>query len=122
MKKIDSLIIYAVISIPILFVALFFIWGNFYGPNRQELFMKNSLALTINGKIDSIYNDKQNHNARTVVLENGYKYELYDYWTLYFDVGDSISKVKGSYKLLIYKKNNKVITLDYKNLEKMFKK
>lgn len=51
----------------------------------------------------------------------GYKYELYDYWALYFEVGDSV-KVKGSFELFVYKKNRKIIKLDYRILKEIFSK
>jgi len=120
MKKIDSFILYLVFSIPVIFVIGFFIWGEFIGPNRQELFMIDSKNLSQSGVIDSIYNDKENHNSRTILLTGGNKMELYSYWEAYFEVGDSISKAKGSTKLFIYKKNKKKVVLDYKSLEKMF--
>ena len=122
MKNIDNIIISIVLSIPVLFVICFFLWGNFFGPNRQELFMAESLKLSFAGSIDSIYYDTRNHNARTVLLNDGYKFALYDYWSSYLKVGDSVLKNKGTSKIIVHKKNNEIITLDYKNLEKMFTK
>lgn len=57
-----------------------------------------------------------------VLLKGGDKYELYDYWTPYFEVGDSVYKAKGSLKVFVYKKNTKTIILDYGTLKKMFDK
>jgi hypothetical protein len=78
--------------------------------------------LTFNGKIDSIYFDKANHRIFTIMLRNGYRYEVYSNWKQFFEKGDSIVKRKDSLSLFIYKKNMKPIVLDYNELKNIYKK
>ncbi|WP_233260916.1 hypothetical protein [Pedobacter sp. HMWF019] len=52
------------------------------------------------------------------MLANKYRYEIYSLWERNIEIGDSISKKKGSLKLDIYKKGNTKITLDYRDIYK----
>lgn len=58
MRKIDKIVIGLIFSIPVVFVICFFLWGMFFGPNRQELFIEDSTNLMYKGIVDSIYYDK----------------------------------------------------------------
>lgn len=122
MKKEDRLVVIFVLSLPVVFVCLYFLWNVFFGLDEQQFFLKESKDLTFNGRVDSIYNDRSNHNIVTLILRNGYRYEVYDDWVKFFEKGDSVFKEKDSLKLFIYKKNKEPIVLNYNELKKIYKK
>ncbi|WPV00203.1 hypothetical protein SNE26_00280 [Mucilaginibacter sp. cycad4] len=70
---------------------------------------------TINGVVDTLYNDKANHNIRTAILTNKTKYQIESEWENKIEMGDSLFKAKGSFLLEMYKRNGQKVILDYKS-------
>lgn len=62
--------------------------------------------------------EKQNHGIKVALLSNGYKYQIYSLWEPEIQIGDSLSKKKGDFKLIIYSGNNLKTTLDYRDTYK----
>ncbi|HVS90848.1 MAG TPA: hypothetical protein VHE59_02375 [Mucilaginibacter sp.] len=97
-------------------------WKIFHnGLSRAGLVLKEASDMSFHGRVDSIYFDRQNHNAKTLILSDGYEYELYPDWSWLVTTGDSLAKDTGSLKVIVYKKGKKANTLDYKQLVKGFK-
>ncbi len=117
-SKKDSRIIYFVFGAPILVLIGFVVYTAITGPGTQELIMAEDLAEDFTGRIDSLYFDERNHNVKTAMLNNSQLYPIYRNWERYIEVGDSVSKKKGSFLLEIYKKNNTRMTLDYRDTYK----
>lgn len=82
------------------------------------LVLIESAALDFNGKIDSVYYDQKNHNTKTVVLKDGYTYRIWAGWEPFIEIGDSLSKKRGSLDLIVYKKNKGKMILNYQTLWK----
>ena len=80
--------------------------------------MDRDLNESFVGNVDSLYRDKNNHNVKIGVLSNGYKYKIPPLWELRIEIGDSLSKRKGSLDLYIYKKKMELIILDYRDIYK----
>ena len=86
------------------------------GPSFRERMIETYSQQTIHGIVDSVYNDKQNHNARMAILTNGTMYAIEDEWVIDVEKGDSISKNKGSFLFEVYRKPKKKMVLDYRKL------
>lgn len=80
--------------------------------------IKEPAALNFNGTITSTYRAKNNHNAKMVVLKDGYTYSIWAEWETLVEIGDSLSKKRGSLDVVVYKKNNSKIILNYQTLGK----
>ncbi|SHE56148.1 hypothetical protein [Pedobacter caeni] len=94
-------------------------YKRFPGSARGwTLVLIESAALDFNGKIDSVYYDQKNHNTKTVVLKDGYTYGIWAAWEPFIEIGDSLSKKRGSLDLIVYKKNKGKMILNYQTLWK----
>jgi hypothetical protein len=100
---------------------IYYVFLGLDTPSVKEVILKDALPMEFQGRIDSVYYDKMNHNTKTVILSDGYKYELYRDWEPMIDLGDSLNKKKGSFKVDVFKMNGKKVILDYKILVKTFK-
>jgi len=119
-KKTNRLLL--VISIIILapLIGLMY-WKISHGLSGTEMILKEASDLSFNGKVDSTYRDEQNHNVKVVTLSNGYTYPLWADWESSIEVGDSLSKKASEFIVKVYKKDGKLIMLDYKKLVKSLK-
>ncbi len=99
-------------------LAVIIYWNYTHTPGRQKMILDEAKTLSFHGRIKSIYFDKTNHSAETLVLSDGYRYWLYPDWSTLVTVGDSLSKDLGTFQVEVYKKNMTVDTLDYKKLIK----
>lgn len=79
---------------------------------------ERDLNKVFSGKVDTLYYEVQNHGVKIAQLNDGYKCEIFSLWERYIDVGDSLSKKKGAFKVHIYKKDGKEIILDYRDTYK----
>lgn len=114
MDRIGKTILYLIFILPVLLLLGFFFWSSFFDTTTGEVIRNRDLTENFEGKVDSLYFDRQNHNIKIALLSNGYKYEIFRQWEPKIRVGDSISKKKGSFEVIIYKGNNRSI-LDYRD-------
>jgi len=87
-------------------------------PSGKELILQEALVMSFNGKVDSVFYDKENHSAKTVILTSGYKYGIYSDWQEKIALGDYLSKSKNSLKVKVVKPNGTIVILDYNELVK----
>lgn len=116
--KKDSVIIYFVFGIPMLLLIGFALFTMLHGPSKNELIVIDDLSEGFTGKVDSMYFDERNHNVMTAILDNVRLYPIYRNWEYQIEIGDSLSKKKGSFFLEVYKKNKTKLTLDYRDTYK----
>lgn len=83
-----------------------------------NVIIKEPATLNFSGAITSTYRAKNDHNAKMVVLKDGYTYAIGAEWEGLVEVGDSLSKKRGSLDVVVYKKNNSKIILNYQTLGK----
>lgn len=121
MQKRVKITFLSIIFITVGILAIIIYWQNAHSPSKQQLILNEAKMLSFHGRIDSIYFDKANHNAETLMLSNGYRYWLYPNWSSLVVVGDSLSKEYGEVKVKVYKKNMTVDTLDYLKLIKLIR-
>lgn len=95
-------------------LALLFAQNILFGPTRKQVIVKRDSLVAICGVVDTLFNDKPNHNVRTAVLTNKLVFQINPEWESKIEIGDSLNKVKGSFILEVYKKNGKKVILDYK--------
>jgi hypothetical protein len=114
----DNKIVYFVFGLPVLMLFGIVFYTSITGPSLQELIIADDLAENFNGKVESLYYDKRNHNVKYATFKNGQKYAVFRNWERYIEVGDSLSKQKDSFFLEIYKKNNEKKILDYRDTYK----
>jgi len=115
------MLIVSMILILVPLIALIY-WKVFHNSlSRADLVLKEAADLSFHGRVDSIYFDKQNHNAETLIISDGYQYELYPDWSSLVAMSDSLSKDTGSLKVIVYRNDKMVNVLDYKELVKGFK-
>ncbi|AYL97145.1 hypothetical protein [Mucilaginibacter celer] len=114
MQKIDKIIIYCIFcSIPFCLV-LFVSYNAVFGLSmRESIILRDSLE-TVNGVVDTVYNDKPNHNMRTAILKDKTVYRIEPTWKSKIEAGDSLHKIKGSFLLEVYRKSGEKVILDYK--------
>lgn len=115
----NKILEYALRIVGILAFASFIVFIVWFRPNADEMnrsFLKDVTNLSFQGKVDSMYQDKPNHNADMLILEHGGVYGFPREWKRYIEVGDSLSKKQNESILKIRKKNGKVIIIDYKEL------
>lgn len=118
MNKISKIIFYSVFFIPVILLTAFFFCLIAFNETAEEVVMDHDLTENFASKVDSLYYDKQNHNVKIALLASGYKYPIFRKWESKIQIGDSLSKRKGSFKLIIYKNNNTKTTLDYRGIYK----
>lgn len=118
LSKADKTIVYFVISVPIIFIICVVIYHSTWSDNAGTTILKESEALVFDGRIDSVYRDSNNHNIKTVILQNGSMYRVYAEWEAFIEKGDSLSKSSGSLDVVVYKKNKVKIILNYMKLAK----
>lgn len=93
-------------------IIIFFVYTKDGIPSKKS-FLKNCSEDIFNGKVDSIYTDVPNHNARLALLSSGYILGLYLNWDSKITVGDSLVKHKNSLIIEIYKDGQKKDSLNY---------
>jgi hypothetical protein len=105
------------IMVPMMiFLVAFVLWAIRNEPGAKEAFLIETAKETFEGKVDSMYNDKQNHNARMAILSDKYKFGLYRDWKSKIDLGDSLSKSNGSLVVEVFKKDGSKLVLNYRAL------
>lgn len=87
---------------------------------NKEIYLDLNRDTFINGRIDSLYHQKNNHNVFTIVSDN-HKFEVPRKWENKFKVGDSVSKEKGNLILKHYRGGKLIEILDYKDIVKDWK-
>ncbi|MEO3404416.1 hypothetical protein AAFN85_10960 [Mucilaginibacter sp. CAU 1740] len=114
MRKIDKIIIYCIFgSIPLCLVLIVSYNAVFGLSVRESIIQRDSLE-TVNGVVDTVYNDKPNHNMRTAILKDRTIYRIEPTWESKIEAGNSLHKIKGSFLLEVYKKSGERLMLDYK--------
>ena len=101
-----------------LVLAGFVMYTMFFGQTSKDLMMQDDLAQNFSGRVDSIYFDERNHNGKYAVLSNEQICPIIRPWERHIEIGDSLSKKKGSFILEVYRKNKKKLTLDYRDIYK----
>ena len=113
------LIASAIVIIGPLIALVYWKVSNSLGGN--DLILKEASDMSFHGKVDSIYYDRQNHNTETLILSDGYLYELYRDWETFVAVGDSLAKDTGNVRVVVYRDGKQTQVLDYMELVKSFK-
>jgi hypothetical protein len=120
----DVYIVRVLFIIFITIAAVFIPLLLYFGSSRvsgNELVLQKGRALQFYGKVDSMYNDRTNHNARTLILSDKTVYSLYPSWESKISAGDSLSKQGGADKVFVYKRSGIKDSLDYNQLIKELK-
>jgi len=104
-----------ILSVPSLLV-IFVICTVFTGPSGRQRVIESDSLETVHGVVDTLFNDVQNHDTRTAILTNKAIYQIEPSWASEIEIGDSLSKDKGSFLLEVYRKSKKVKVLNYKEL------
>ncbi len=105
---------YAVpITLIIAFVAFMFLTRN-----EMPSFMKNDLEEQFEGKVDSLFLDKQDHGTKKAVLSSGYIYFMPGKWESLIAIGDSLSKKKNVLEIRVYRDGQPKVVLDYRDTYK----
>ncbi|MFB9843324.1 hypothetical protein [Mucilaginibacter ginsenosidivorans] len=119
-KKVNRILLISAIAIIVPLIALLY-YKVSHDVGGNDLILRDASQMSFHGMVDSIYYDKENHNTETLILSDGYIYELYPDWSTSVAIGDSLSKNVGSLKVMVYKGNVHVSTLDYRELVKNIK-
>jgi len=90
------------------------IWFLIFPTNPQEDFLKRMAKERFNGKVGSLYFNSRNHNVKTALLSDKYKFELFPEWEGSVSIGDSVIKNDTTPIVRVLKAGGKIITLDYK--------
>jgi len=114
--KTTKYIFFGVLAIVPTFIFVVFIVNVTWGPSSRQTMRRNDSLESVNGVVDTIFNDAANHDIRTAILTNKAVYQISELWANDIHVGDSLSKNKGSFFLEVYRKSKKVNILDYKKL------
>jgi len=96
-------------------------WKVSHSLGGKDLILKEASDMSFHGRVDSIYFNRQNHNTETLILSDGYIYELYPNWEAFVAVGDSLAKDAGNMQVKVYRTSKQTHVLDYKELVKSFK-
>ncbi|NHA06451.1 hypothetical protein G7092_21760 [Mucilaginibacter sp. HC2] len=115
MRKIDKVIIFSILGVLPACLILFFLWNTIWGPSTKQVITETDLSENVNGVVDSLFDDRANHNVRTAILKNHYVFQIESQWASKIEIGDSLNKKKGSFLLEVYKKGNKKLILDYRS-------
>nr|WP_276901611.1 hypothetical protein [Pedobacter kyonggii] len=110
--KTDKIILYSLFSLPLIFLIVVFFSGLF-GKTRKELMLEDCLSENFTGRVDSLFWDKQNHNVKTAILSNGYRYQIFPNWELKIKHGDSLSKKIKTLHVELFRNHKRVDVLDY---------
>ncbi|NII83209.1 hypothetical protein H9N25_10610 [Pedobacter riviphilus] len=73
-------------------------------------------VIAIKGVVDAIHPGRNNKLMDTLVLSNGYRYQIYPEWRSAISKGDSLIKEKGSLELVVFKKNRQTLVLNFMEL------
>ncbi len=114
MQKIDKRIIYCIFGSILLCLILFVSYNAVFGISMRESIIQRDSLDTVSGVVDTVYNDKSNHNIRTSILTNKTVFQIISEWESKIETGDSLHKTKGSFLLEVYKKSGRKVILDYK--------
>jgi len=112
----------AKIAIGLVLIVGFLIWQKLDTSTPGQLVLTGITNDHFYGKVDSVFRDKWDHNAKKVRLNTGYVYSLYPEWESKVELGDSLSKKRGSFFVEVIKRNSLKDTLDYTVLVKSWKK
>jgi hypothetical protein len=116
LSKVDKIILYSILgSIPACLI-LYFLYNIIWGPSVKQVATNRHLSESVIGVVDTVYNDRANHDIRTAILNNNNLFQIENVWESQIEIGDSLNKKKGSFFLEVYKKQGKRIVLDYKTL------
>ena len=119
-RKTRRILIVSAIVIIAPLIALVY-WEISHSLGGNDLILKEASDMSFHGRVDSIYFDKQNHNAEILILSDGYPYGLYSNWETFVAVGDSLAKDAGNMQVKVYRDSKQTHVLDYKELVKSFK-
>lgn len=114
----DQNIVKLVFGIPLFFLIGFMVYSFLTKDNIAVVIKENNLAEDFAGKVVSLFKDEDNHNIKTAVLSNKYKYLLPAAWEDVIKIGDSLSKKKNTLKLEVYRQGQPKLVLDYSNTYK----
>jgi uncharacterized membrane protein len=120
-KKYEKTLYIALIVLfsPLLLYVFWMFYNAFWGKSGEELFLERKAQLEFKGKVIEEYRERDNHNIKVEVLNDGYEYQVIPEWERLIKVGDSISKKKDSlYVILIKAETGEKIKLDYEKAVK----
>jgi hypothetical protein len=120
-KKYEKALYIALIVLfsPLLLYVFWTFCNIFWGKSGKELFLEEEAQLEFKGKVIEEYRERDNHDIKVEVLNDGYEYRVMQEWERLIKVGDSISKKKDSlYVILIKAETGEKIKLDYEKLIK----
>ncbi|WP_295800960.1 hypothetical protein [Mucilaginibacter sp.] len=103
-------------------IIIFIIWQMHREVTPAQLVLTAATKNQFHGKVESVFRDERDHNMLKVKLTTGYVYSLYPEWESMVELGDSLSKLKNTVVVEVFKQNGKKVILDYKELVKDFKK
>jgi len=118
LSKTDRWIIYSILFVPLSILFFIMIKGLFFNPkSHRDIFLESRQEYDFHGTVDSIYRQKYNHNIMTLISKNK-KYNVDGEWEHKFQIGDSISKHRGSLLVEHYRNGQLVEILNYADLRK----
>ncbi|RYF13184.1 MAG: hypothetical protein EOO42_19130 [Flavobacteriales bacterium] len=104
-------------AIPITLVIALGIY-MFLTRNNMHASMKNDLEEQFEGKVDSLFQDKSDHNIKKAILSSKYVYSMPRKWEGIIKIGDSLSKKKNTLEVEIYRQTQVKQVLDYRDTYK----
>ena len=118
LSKTDRWIIYSILFVPLSILFFIMIRGFFFNPkSHRDIFLESRQEYDFHGTVDSIYRQKYNHNILTLKAASGI-FEVEAEWQNKFQLGDSISKHRGSLLVEHYRNGQLVEILNYADLRK----
>ncbi len=90
-------------------------WQMVHNPRVDGSPLQDAADEAFFGKVDSIYTEELSHGTRVALL-HWYPYHLPPDWESQIEIGDSLSKKKGELIVTLYKKNGRLVILDYNKL------
>jgi hypothetical protein len=115
LNKTEKIILYSLFGSVPLGLVVFFAFNMIFGKPTKQIIRESDSLETVNGVIDTLFNDRQNHNTRTAILRNRQIYYIEREWESEIETGDSLNKIKGSFLLEVYKKGGKKKVFDYRS-------
>ncbi|RKS26193.1 hypothetical protein CLV94_1250 [Flavobacterium endophyticum] len=113
-----KIFLFGIIFITLSIILSFIGYDLWFDPKSPfEHFLEAQSKINMQSKIIFIYRDVKNHNTQFIKLKDT-ALGISPIWDDKFQVGDSISKKKGSLKIEHYRNNNLLEILDYNDIKK----
>lgn len=93
-SKKDDFIVKVMFGVPFACFLGFMIYSFLNRGDIMETKKQNDLNNAFNGRVKSLYRDRNNHNVKVAILSDGFKYAIPYPWEELFNVGDHFQRRK----------------------------